>query len=165
MKEIYLTKKMLAGIILISFMAGIVAAGSMGYGPLAYISFHIESGGGGGGGSLITTPAYIDLGNLTAGSSGSTSATATLEVPSYGKYEFKLENESELKRVFSSFTVTVDVDGAVVVLDLYGDDSRDLYLNPGTYTVSITIDYTVKSNPQQTTVSNMLFLQVEQDSS
>ena len=163
MKEIYITKKMLTLLLLASFLSGIIAAGSLGYGPLAYISFHIE--GGSSGGSLTTTPAYIDLGNLTAGSSGSTSSTAVLEVPSYGKYKFDLENKDELKKVFSSFTVTIEVDGNIIVLDIYGDDSQEVYLNQGSYTVSISIDYTVKSNPQQATVNDMLFLKVEGEGS
>ena len=163
-----LSKRMLVGIVLLSFLGGMVAAGSMGYGPLAYISFQIQggSGGGGGGGSLLTTPAYVDLGTITAGSSGSFTAEATLEVPSSGYYEFELESESHLEKAFSYFVVTVDVGGVdTVVLSLYGEDSIKVYLDPGTYDVSISVDYTVKDNPEVTSAQELLFLKVKAEDS
>ncbi|MEB3780708.1 MAG: hypothetical protein GSR85_10870 [Desulfurococcales archaeon] len=157
-----LSKRMLVGIVMLSFLGGMVAAGSMGYGPLAYISFQIQgSSGGGGGGSLLTTPAYIDLGTINAGDSGSFTAEASLEIPSSGYYEFDLENEGQLEKAFSYFVVTINVGGDTVVLSLYGDDSEKIYLDPGTYDVSITVDYTVKNNPQLTNAQDLLFLKVK----
>jgi len=125
-----------------SLAAGMSIAGVMGYGPLAYISYHIQSNGQG-----EVIPAYINLGNLTAGESGNVTANATVVINYNGTYELHLLHGEKLQKVFSEFTVNVTIGNTSVVLTP-DNDSVSLYLAKGTYTVLIEVMYQVSQCPK-----------------
>ncbi len=154
----------IAALVAASFLGGLVAAASMGYGPLAAISFNVLPGGDNSTGTgLETSPFILDLGNLTAGESGYFNGTATLILNTSGAVEFDLENEDILKNVFSQFIVTVSVANQTFTLNLYGEDSYEVYLEAGEYTVFVEVEYTVKENPSAGYYENVVFLKAELD--
>ncbi|ADN50602.1 hypothetical protein [Vulcanisaeta distributa] len=132
-------------LIALAFLAGLsgmVVAANMN-GVLAYLSYHL----------ILPPPpmystvsAYINLGNLTPGMSGTAKATAYLYVNSSGYFKVKLHHEG-LDDVFSNFTVVITIGNQTVTLNLHRDEYT-VYLTPGNYTVSITVYYTVKPNPE-----------------
>jgi len=153
-------------LIVAAFISGLVVSASMGVGPLAYISYQVQGGSSTTTTSAYTTPVYLDLGNLTAGSSGTVNGTAQLSISSSGIYEFEIKNDDHLKAVFSSFRVNVEIVNVTsFTLDLYSGKSYKVSLSPGSYTVKLTVEYTVKQNPASSTVNNMLFLKVEKSDS
>ncbi|PLC67888.1 hypothetical protein B7L70_06260 [Vulcanisaeta sp. EB80] len=122
-------------------LSGMAVAANMN-GVLAYISYHLA----------IPPPptytvvsAYINLGNLTPGESGTASATAQLYVNSSGYFKVQLHHEG-MDDVFSNFTVVITIGNQTLTLNLHRDEAI-VYLAPGNYTVSITVYYTVKPNP------------------
>ena len=155
---------MLAVLAVASFLAGVAAAGAMGHGPLAYISYKVQGGHGGGGGgnsSVYTVPVYVDLGELAPGQAGSFNGTAEVTVSSDGNYSIHLDHVGELKAVFAKFTVHVYINGVEVDLDAYGKHEACLNLPAGTYNATITVDYVVKDNPAHHTADNLPFLVIE----
>lgn len=157
-----LSVRAIAALVAASFLGGLVAAASMGYGPLAAISFNVLPGGDNSTETgLETTPFILDLGNLTAGESGYFNGTATLILYSSGVVEFDLENEDILEDVFSQFVVTVSVANQTFTLYLYGEDSYEIYLEAGEYTVFVEVEYTVKENPSTGYYENVVFLKAE----
>ncbi|BDR92841.1 hypothetical protein [Vulcanisaeta souniana] len=133
-------------LIALVFLAGLsgmaVAANMSSNGILAYLSYH-----------LILPPityntiaAYINLGNLTPGMNGTVESTAHLFVNSSGYFKVVLHHEG-LDDVFSNFTVTITIGNQTVTLN-QDKDEHIVYLMPGNYTVSITVYYTVRSNPK-----------------
>lgn len=132
--------------ILLAFLAasaGITLASANGYGPLAYISYHIKSTNQ----SAQIIAANIDLGNLTAGQKGSITANSTINIDKNGTYEIKLLHHEKLEKVFSSFNVTLKIGNQTLNLNLEHDEVK-INLNKGTYIVMITIEYQVKQNPK-----------------
>ncbi len=154
----------------ISFLGGIVAAGSMGYGPLGFISYKIEavmSSYSSSSSNFNTIPVSFDLGSLKPGDNGTVVDTAKLSIGSSGYYKFELENYGKLKKVFSVFKVTVTLSsGDSFTLDIYSEDDYKLYLDAGDYNITVEVIYKVKDNPKEyLEVSNMLFLKVEYEDS
>lgn len=138
-------KALLIGLIaMVAIAAGVFAAGLKGYGPIAYISYHVKSSNSS---SAEIIPAYINLGNLTPGMKGNASANALIVLYKNGTYEIKLLHEDKLSDVFSTFNVTVTIGNKTVVLSLSNDEAV-LNLTPGNYTVYIKIFYQVSNNPE-----------------
>ncbi len=166
MSTVGLSRKGLALLVLASFLSGIGAAASLGYGPLGVLSITITGGQQGSSGSsgFFTEPVAVNLENVTAGSSGSFNGTAKLVVPKYTKVEFELENRKTLRSIFGKFTVTVTVDGKTFTLDLYGRYEYYLYLDPGEYEVYIEVDYQVRPDAKGS-YTNIVFLKAEADDS
>ena len=128
---------------MVAIAAGVFAAGMEGYGPLAYISYHIQASNSS---SAEIIPAYINLGNLTPGMKGNVTATASIVLHENGTYEIKLLHEDKLSKVFSVFNVTVTIGDKTVVLSLSNDEAT-LNLTAGNYTVYIKIIYQVSEHP------------------
>ncbi len=122
-------------------LSGMAVAANMN-GVLAYISYHLVSPPPP---AYETVSAYINLGNLTPGESGSVSATAYLYVNSSGYFKIHLHDEG-LEHVFSNFTVVITIGNQTITLNLHRDEAS-VYLIPGNYTVNITVYYTVSMNP------------------
>ncbi|ADY02261.1 hypothetical protein VMUT_2064 [Vulcanisaeta moutnovskia 768-28] len=123
-------------------LSGMAVAANMN-GVLAYLSYHL----------ILPPPpmystvaAYINLGNLTPGMSGMAKSTAYLYVNSSGYFKVELHHE-DLDDVFSNFTAVITIGNQTVALNLHRD-KYTIYLTPGNYTVSITVYYTVKPNPE-----------------
>lgn len=124
---------------------GVMVAGMHGYGPLAYISYNVIQTSNNNSTEII--PAYINLGNITPGETGTVSANATLVISSNGTYEIELLHTEKLSKVFSSFNVTITIGNTTLTLTLHHDD-QELNLTAGKYNVIITIHYKVSDNPQ-----------------
>ncbi|QGR19999.1 hypothetical protein [Stygiolobus azoricus] len=122
---------------------GVMIAGMHGYGPLGYISYNVIQTNNN---STEIIPAYINLGNITAGETGTVSANATLVISSNGTYEIKLLHTEKLSKVFSSFNVTISIGKTTLTLTL-DHDEQELNLTTGKYNVVITIHYKVSDNP------------------
>jgi len=129
-----------------SFIAGIVAAGVSGYGPLAYISYHIISSTQQAGEAQII-PAYINLGNLTAGEKGNVTAMAAVNISSNNTYTIELLHSEKLQKDFSEFIVKLKIDNNTVILTPE-NDSVQITLAKGYYNVSILIIFQVSQYPQ-----------------
>ena len=137
-------KALLIGLIaMVAIAAGVFAAGMAGYGPIAYISYHVQSSNSS---SAEIIPAYINLGNLTPGMNGTITANASISLHDNGTYEIKLLHVEKLSKVFSEFNVTITIGNKTVMLTLSNDD---IYLNltAGNYTVYIKIFYQVSNQP------------------
>ena len=120
---------------------GLVIAGLHGYGPLAYISYNVQTSN-----SNQIIPAYINLGSLTPGQSGTVTANATIMINQNGTYEIKLLHVEKLSKVFTSFNVTVTIGKETITLNL-NHDEQYLNLTSGKYLVVIVINYTVSTHP------------------
>jgi len=126
---------------------GVMLAGMHGYGPLSYISYNvIQTNNNSNNNSTEIIPAYINLGNITAGETGTVSANATLVISSNGTYEIELLHTEKLSKVFSSFNVTINIGNTTLTLTLH-HDNQELNLTVGKYNVIITIHYRVADNP------------------
>lgn len=132
----------------LAFLGGVATAGFLGYGPLAFISYHILMPT-----NVTVIPAYINLGNLTPGSSGTITAKAEVSIGMNGTYTVELIHEDELSHVFSVFNVTVTIGNETVTLNLDHDETH-VYLIAGTYDVTITINYVVKQLPKPPYIVN-----------
>ncbi|BBD72281.1 hypothetical protein HS1genome_0670 [Sulfodiicoccus acidiphilus] len=124
--------------------AGAAGAGVMGYGPLAYVSFHIPAATEQ---RATIIPAYLNLGNLSAGEKGNYTTNATVTLRQSGNYSIDLLHDELLSNLFSNFTVVVKVSGNVLILSPTGVHSDQIYLSNGTYTVNITVYYQVAQQP------------------
>lgn len=143
-----MNKLLLVGL-LVGIAAGGVVLASAFQGVLATISYHIT----GPQQSIITMPANINLGNLTAGESGKITTNATLKLLSSGNYTFKL-NEEALRGEFSNFTVVLKFANYTITLTREDPESNPVYIQAGNYTVGITIYFTVSDHPHTETVNN-----------
>ncbi len=123
-------------------LSGMAVAANMN-GVLAYLSYHLILPPPP---TYSTVAAYINLGNLTPGMSGTAEATTYLYVNSSGYFKVELHHE-DLGHVFSNFTVVVIIGNQAITLNLHRDEYV-VYLGPGNYTTSITVYYTVKLNPK-----------------
>ncbi|WP_338599138.1 hypothetical protein V6M85_09340 [Sulfolobus tengchongensis] len=128
-----------------AFVAGLASAGAIGYGPLAYISYHIIVNQQQGQAQII--PAYINLGNLTAGEKGNVTASAKLNISSNGTYTIDLLHVEKLQKAFSTFIVTLKIGNENITLTPE-NDSASVSLVKGTYNVSIFISFQVSQNPK-----------------
>ncbi|QGA55221.1 hypothetical protein GFS03_11855 [Sulfolobus sp. E5-1-F] len=128
-----------------AFVAGLATAGVAGYGPLAYISYHIIVSQQQGQAQVI--PAYINLGNLTAGEKGNTTATAVINISSNGTYTIDLLHADKLQKVFSNFTVELKINNNTITLTPE-NDSANVKLASGSYNVSILIIFQVSQHPK-----------------
>ncbi|WP_156769888.1 hypothetical protein [Caldivirga maquilingensis] len=124
---------------------------------LAYVSFTII--GPGSEGEFSVQPASLSLGNLTAGESGSVKGSGMLVVNVGGRFNFELSHEDLLSREFSNFTVKVTVGNSSFTLTPE-DNEYSLYLNPGTYAVSIVVYYTVSPTAVNVTLSKAPLISV-----
>lgn len=137
------TYLLLALVATASLASGMAIAGVVGYGPLAYISYHIQGGSQSySQPGVVVVPAYIDLGNLTVGQSGNVTVNASVTINSDGIYKIKLLHEEKLEKVFSKFEVKVTIGNNTVVLTPK-KDSAYLNLTNGTYNANIQISYQV----------------------
>ncbi|QPG50280.1 hypothetical protein HFC64_11145 [Saccharolobus solfataricus] len=127
-----------------AFLAGLATAGVAGYGPLAYISYHIMVSQQKGQAQVI--PAYINLGNLTAGEKGNITATAAINISTNGTYTIDLLHADKLQKIFSNFTVELKINNYTIILTLENDSAHVSLVN-GSYNVSILIIYQVSQHP------------------
>jgi 2,5-dioxopentanoate dehydrogenase len=132
-------------IIATSAAAGIIIAGTQGFGPLAYLSYNVivpkENE------TISIIPAYLDLGNLTPGKAGSVSAVANITIKSNGTYTISLLHTEKLEKVFSNFTIIIEISNKKVKLNLENEKAK-LNLTAGTYEVKITVFYKVSMHPK-----------------
>jgi len=137
-------KALLIGLIaMVAIAASVFAAGMDGYGPIAYISYHIQASNSS---SAEIIPAYINLGNLTPGMKGNVTANATIILHENGTYEIEMLHEDKLSKVFSVFNVTMTIGNKTVVLSLSNYNAK-LNLTAGKYIVYIKIFYQVSGYP------------------
>jgi len=143
-------------LLLLGAGAGATAAGVMGYGPLAYISFHILSASEQ---QVTIIPTYLNLGNLSAGQKGNYTTNATITLTHSGNYSINLLHSELFDNLFSSFTIIVYIGDNQVVLSPEGLHSAVFYLSNGTYNINIVLYYQVAQQPQgPSNVTNLPFL-------
>ncbi len=147
--------KLIPAIIILAAVSGITIAEAA-VGNLAYITYRITNQFNP---QPTINPANFNLGNLTAGSSGTITETATVAVPSNGSYIISLRDKP-IEDSFSSFNVTIKIGNYSVLLSEENDSAR-IYLTKGTYSVTITISYTVSSDANNKTVVNQPFLTIK----
>ncbi|BCU68162.1 hypothetical protein HS7_15990 [Sulfolobales archaeon HS-7] len=131
-------KPLILGIVGAVILAGVGIADSGILGNLAYISFSAHSNG------PQITPAYFNLGNLTAGETGNQTENATLTIPTSGNYTIHLI-EGVVRPTFSQFNVTIVIGNLTVTLSLHHPEAH-VYLNKGTYRVTISVSYHVRDH-------------------
>ncbi len=138
--------QILALIAISSFVAGLVVAGVSGYGPLAYISYHIIVSQQQAQAQII--PAYINLGNLTPGENGSVSAKAVINISSNGTFTIQLLHSEKLQKDFSEFVVKLSINNTTNINLTPENNTAELNLTKGVYTVLIDITFQVSQHPQ-----------------
>ncbi|WP_369611149.1 hypothetical protein [Sulfurisphaera javensis] len=147
-----MNKPLLLGLAISAILlTGLVIAGEAIYGTLATISYNISSSNNNQ--QIQVIPINFNLGNLTAGQSGSLVGKTNVTVLTSGTYELELK-EDALGDVFSQFTVTISIANYTVTLQLHENNDYKLYLPAGTYTVDVKINYTVSQNPEGKSVIN-----------
>jgi len=140
-------KALLIGLIaMVAIAAGVFAAGIAGYGPISYISYHVQASNSSNQSSAEIIPAYINLGNLTPGMQGTITANASISLNNNGTYEISLEHQDKLSKVFSEFNVTITIGNKTVILTLSNDNAY-LNLSTGNYNIYIKISYQVSNQP------------------
>lgn len=138
-------KSLLIGLIaMVALATGIFAAGVSGYGPLAYISYHVVVNNNS---TSQVIPAKINLGNLTPGMTGNYTTNATINISNNGTYVIQLLHSEKLSKVFSEFNVTIEIDNNTIMLNLH-HTKANITLTAGKYVVIIKIFYTVSNHPK-----------------
>lgn len=142
----YLMKPLYIGLIALALLGSGVAASSVaGFGPIAYITYHIISNQGNE--NITILPANIDLGNLTPGMKGNVTANATITLSKADNYTIMLLHVEKLKKDFSSFVVEITIDNQTFNVS-EDNPYHVIQLQNGTYQVIIKIFYTVSMNPK-----------------
>ncbi|AWS00557.1 hypothetical protein [Metallosphaera hakonensis] len=146
MKPIYL------GLIALALLGSGVAVSSVaGFGPIAYISYHIISNQNE---NITIIPANIDLGNLTPGMKGNVSVNSTITLSKTDNYTIMLLHVEKLRKDFSKFVIEITINNETFNVSL--DHPRHVVqLENGTYHVELTIFYKVSLHPKgDLTVNN-----------
>ena len=119
---------------------------------------------GGGLGAAAMTGAFntssaanLNLGTLSPGENGSATATTTVHVSNGTTYKFQLEKEDRIGSTFSNFAVSVAVNGNTYNLTCERNDSH-VNLSAGTYTFTVHLNYTVRSEVQSLNKTGVAFL-------
>jgi len=160
-----MNKPLLLGLSLaILAISGLVIAAQM-YGTLATISYNVISNNSSNQ-QIQVIPIDFNLGNITAGQSGSLNGSTTVYIPSNGTYDLELK-EDVLDNVFSQFIATITIGNHTITLQLHENNDYKIYLTAGKYTVTVKITYTVSQNPEAKSVSNapLLVLKYEEENS
>lgn len=139
------TTALIALSLIAGLMGGIAVAGVAGFGPLAYISYHIMAPQAQQGAMII--PAYINLGNLTPSQAGVVKASATLDLKTNGTFKVILLHREKFSKVFSNFTVVLQFSNNKTVVLSLTQTMENITLSSGNYTVLITLYFTVSSSP------------------
>lgn len=99
----------------------------------------------------------IDLGTLVPGQSGNVTATTTLHVTNTTTYKFQLEKEDRIGSTFSTFSLSVSVNGQTY--NLTSDHSNShLNLSSGSYRFILHLSYAVRDHSPSVNQSNVAFL-------
>ncbi|MBB5253867.1 hypothetical protein [Sulfurisphaera ohwakuensis] len=137
-------KTLLIGLIaMVAVATGIFVAGVNGYGPIAYISYHVQVSNS----TSQIIPAYINLGNITPGEKGNITSNATIILSSNGTYVIQLLHVEKLSKVFSEFNITIEIGNKTLLLNLY-QTKVNVNLTAGKYIVYIKIFYQVLNHPK-----------------
>lgn len=134
-------------LVLIALLVGssaVAGAAASGYGPLAYITYHIINTNEG---NITIIPTNVDLGNLTPGAKGNITVNATFTLSKTGSYTIMLLHVEKLRKAFSEFKVLITLGNRTIELNL-NHPYRVLHLENGTYQVHVTIIYQVSQNPK-----------------
>ncbi|MEM0175155.1 MAG: hypothetical protein QXK17_06510 [Metallosphaera sp.] len=137
MKPIYLA------LIALLIGSGVAASSVTGFGPIAFISYHIISTQN----NITIIPANVNLGNLTPGMKGNVTVNATIVITKTDNYTIMLLHVEKLKKDFSKFVVEIMMEGQTFNLS-EEHPSKVLQIQNGTYDVMITIYYKVSLNPK-----------------
>ncbi|BCS92671.1 hypothetical protein L3N51_02079 [Metallosphaera sp. J1] len=139
-------KPLYIGLIALALLGSGVAASSVaGFGPIAYITYHIISNQGNENITII--PANINLGNLTPGMKGNVTTNATITLTKSDNYTVMLLHVEKLKKDFSRFVVEITIDNQTFNVSEH-HPYHVIQLQNGTYQVVIKIFYTVSMNPK-----------------
>ncbi|QKR00325.1 hypothetical protein GWK48_08000 [Metallosphaera tengchongensis] len=136
----------LALIALVALGSGIAASSVAGFGPLAYISYHIITAQEQNA-NITIIPANINLGNLTPGMKGNVTVNATITLSKSDNYTVMLLHVEKLRKAFSEFKVMISLGNETFNVSL-DKPYHVLYLQNGTYHVYVTIFYKVSNNPK-----------------
>ena len=107
---------------------------------------------------VIVSTVNLNLGTLSPGSNGTVSTSTTIKVNQGREYFFALVNTEQLEGEFSTFLVTITFSNSTQTTTITlgwpnGGYNDTVYLAPETYTLYITLQYTVYSNATAMTFS------------
>lgn len=108
-------------------------------------------------GALTTSSGNINLGTLVPGQAGNVTATSTLHVTNSTAYKLQMEMEDNIGGSFSTFAVSVSVNGSSYNITSEHSDTH-LNLSAGTYTFTLHLSYQVRDHAPSTNVSKAAFL-------
>lgn len=151
------SKAVLAILVVATLVSGVALADVI-HQNLAYISFNVVQTSQQTV-QISISPAMFNLGNLTAGQSGSVSGNANVSVSNSGYYTIELKDNG-LDDVFAQFNVTINVGNQTVTLGINNNltDHATVYLAKGTNILTIKVSYLVSQSPNSKSVSNQPFL-------
>ncbi len=146
----------------ITLAAATIALAST-YIPLATLTINIVPGSGTGSGSApitVIAPASIDLGNVTAGSSGTYTTNAYIKVDKDLTVKLELENKKTLKRIFDDFKAYITIGNETYTLSLYNGYETYALLTRGEYNVTILVEYHVRGDASGS-YKELVFIKIE----
>lgn len=100
----------------------------------------------------------FNLGTINPGNSGNVTISTSLNVNSSGYYHFQMEKEDHVGNTFSTFNISVAVNGTTYNLNNGELDNSGVNLSAGNHTFKISLHYVVRSNVISSNVTNVPFL-------
>ena len=100
----------------------------------------------------------FNLGTINPGSSGNVTISTSVNVNSSGYYHFQMEKEDHVGNTFSTFAVSVLVNGTTYNLSNGEQENSGVNLSAGNHTFKISLHYVVRNNVISSNETNVPFL-------
>lgn len=156
--------KLLALALVMGFGLGLVGGAASGFfGKAAFLSFNIQPSSNSQSdiqqyGLEVVSPAYLNLGNLTAGQTGNYTSQGVVQVYNNSTFTVKLEELETLHKDFSTFNVSLTLGGKQYYLSLE-NPITNVTLQRGNYTFTVQINYVVSNHPSGDHEQNLNILE------
>ncbi len=100
----------------------------------------------------------FNLGTLNAGETGNVTVTTSIDLNSSGVYHFNMEKEDHIGNTFSTFSVSVAVNGTTYNLSNGEGNDSGVNLTAGNHTFTIALHYVVRNHVVSSNETNVPFL-------
>lgn len=100
----------------------------------------------------------FNLGTINPGNSGNATISTSVDLNSSGYYHFQMEKEGHVGNTFSTFAVSVAVNGTTYNLGNGEHDNSGVNLSAGNHTFKVSLHYVVRNNVISSNVTNVPFL-------
>ncbi len=100
----------------------------------------------------------FNLGTLNAGDAGNVTISSSVDLNSSGVYHFNMEREDHIGNTFSTFSVSVAVNGTTYNLSNGEGNDSGVNLSAGNHTFTISLHYVVRNHVISNNETNVPFL-------